>query len=158
MGLRALVSLKRFNGLERPRYLSTRQGQAEDGDSGREGNRRKKGRLENIGLDRGHERNWSRIGGAQTPRDRRRVRVDASRCDASRYVEEASGAGAPPSRFQDRADDLEPSGAMGSGSIDGGALLSACAKAGLGQYRHRRPLAEPDAQRAQFADMVVQAS
>src|ERR1700675_3814581 len=47
---------------------------------------------------------------------------------------------------------------MGSRSVDGGALLSACAKAGLGQHQHRRALAESVAQRAQFSDMVVQTS
>src|SRR5260370_23015147 len=33
-----------------------------------------------------------------------------------------------------------------------------CAQAGLGQYRHRRPLAELHAQCAQYADLVVQTS
>ena len=120
--------------------------------------RRKTKRIEDIRFKRSHRRDRSCIDATRARRGGGRIRADAVRRDPPWGIEDASGADTSPSRFQDRADDSGPSGAMGSGRLDRGALLSACAAAGLGQCRHRRALAEPDAQCTQFADLVVQAS
>ena len=53
---------------------------------------------------------------------------------------------------------LRQSRAMGSRSVDRSALVQACAQAGMGQHRHRRSLAELDAQHAQYTDLVIQTS
>src|SRR3982074_3023000 len=42
-------------------------------------------------------------------------------------------------------------------ALSEGPGLQACDKAGLGQHRHRGPVAEPDAQRVECADLVLQA-
>src|SRR5258707_12260981 len=100
--------IERFIGLESPRWLSP-----ETGDDRHEDYHRKKRRIENIRFDHGHGGDQSCVGGSQTSGSGRRVRVDASRCQASCRVEEASRAGTTPSRFKDRTESLEESRAMG---------------------------------------------
>src|SRR6266404_438644 len=103
----------------------------EDGklDGGDEAYCRKTARIEDIRLNHGDKRDWRCVGGGQARHGGRRIRADASRRDAPRRVEEASGGGTPPSRFQGRADDPKRSRAMGSGSVNRGSLLRGRAKA-----------------------------
>src|SRR6266403_4629980 len=61
-------------------------------------------------------------------------------------------------RLQNGADDPERSGSMGSRRAVRGDRVSWRAQAGLGQHGDLKPVAEPHAQRAELAGLVVQAS
>jgi hypothetical protein len=66
--------------------------------------------------------------------------------------------GATPPRLQDRADDPRHTGSMGCRGAGCHHHLSRQQEASLGQHRDRRPVAEPDAQFAQRAGLLIPTS